>query len=317
MALVDFSKEIKHRLIDAYRQDLEAFYAELIPKRLVLTDYTRHRGLDISVITKNLPNIKFYPSTIVKSIISSIHDTGEANMSGRLLTRSAIAKTLAKQLKEDGLTQTGALLKSKLDLVRSTYKRALTQLSEGYTLTYHVRNTEAKVSYKMPAALRKELDTSALQDMVFANAVEDVLEQMFTYKGKKRNINKTTTKLNPKLKMPHIVEQEPLLLSNIPDIRQLNAMLWQYVKRNMGTPRLNWRTGRLAKSYEITQIKQQRDGVHLYFKYMNFPYRNAFEPGGFQYKPGRSPTELGDISIRQLLVNRFNIKARIYTESVR
>lgn len=317
MALIDFSKEIKLKLIESYKADLEAFYRDLIPKRLVLTDYTRHRGLDISVIAKNLPNVKFYESTSVRNIISSIHDTGEANMAGRVLTRSAIAKSLAKKLKEDGLTHTGRLLTSKLDLVKSTYSKALKQLSEGYTLTYYVRNTEAKVTYKAPAALRKEPNTSILADMVFSNAVEDIMEQMFTYKGKKRNINKTTTKLNPKLKMPRIIEDEPLLLSNIPDIRQLNSMLWQYIKRNMGTPRLNWRTGRLAKSYEITQIKEQRDGVHLYFKYMNFPYRNAFEPGGFQYKPGRSPTGLGDVSIRQMLVNRFKVKAKIFTESVR
>ena len=318
MALVDFSREIQGKLIDSYREALQEFFDELIPKRLVLTDYSRHRGIDIHLLSANLPDITFYPTVTQNAIISSIYrDNGQLNMGGKVLTRYAIAKNLAKQLGSVGLQASTTLLASKLPQIKQTYARALAHMSNSFKMSYSVQGRKATVNYTAPAVLRYEPDISALSDLVFSNATDDILAGFRHSRKKKVNIPKRTTVIKPKLRLPSIREDYPTLLSKLPDISSLNTILWQYVKRNMGTPRLNWRTGRLAKSYEITKLYETRKGIQVYFRYMNFPYREVFEPGGSMYKFNRSPTDLGRVSIRQLLVERFKIQAQIHAESLR
>lgn len=88
----------------------------------------------------------------------------------------------------------------------------------------------------------------------------------------------------------------------------LNVTLQKYIKDRMGTEgRLNYVTGRLAASADVTSLEEATgDGmVSLYFTYMTYPYA-TFERGGKQYRPGREPSELIDLAINDALADILN-----------
>lgn len=82
----------------------------------------------------------------------------------------------------------------------------------------------------------------------------------------------------------------------------LNLVLYKYVQALMGKEgRLVNRTGRLAHSGEVVEIKQVgTEKVSFMFKYMTYPYA-VFEPGGRMGSVERSPKELFTQAIRDAL----------------
>lgn len=95
----------------------------------------------------------------------------------------------------------------------------------------------------------------------------------------------------------------------------LNDGLKEKIKENMGDGSsesiLNFRTGRLASSFKVTAISQERSGaITAFFTYMKYPYI-TFGPGGAQQYPrSRDPRILGDKSIRELAVNKISARLR-------
>lgn len=95
----------------------------------------------------------------------------------------------------------------------------------------------------------------------------------------------------------------------------LNDGLARQIKLNMGdgseTTVLNYRTGRLANSFKVTALSQERSGaITAFFTYMKYPYI-TFGPGGAQQQPrSRDPRLLGDKSIRELAVNKISTRLR-------
>lgn len=78
----------------------------------------------------------------------------------------------------------------------------------------------------------------------------------------------------------------------------LNEVLPQIVAENMGSPRLNYRTGRFASSVRVTDIHRTKKGVpSIGYTYMKNPYQ-TFEPGFAQGSKDRDPRTLIDLSIR-------------------
>ena len=61
---------------------------------------------------------------------------------------------------------------------------------------------------------------------------------------------------------------------------------------------LNYRTGRLANSVNITTFNLKTSSV--YFSYMHYPYQ-TFEPGFKQYKKGRDPRDIFSNAIAEAL----------------
>jgi hypothetical protein len=94
--------------------------------------------------------------------------------------------------------------------------------------------------------------------------------------------------------------QSPLQL-----IKALNSQLPKRVAANMGTPKLNFRTGRFASSTHITDIQQTRTGMmSIGYSYQLNPY-DVFEMGRGKdpwKTPERDPRKIIDESIRELMV---------------
>jgi len=86
---------------------------------------------------------------------------------------------------------------------------------------------------------------------------------------------------------------------NLPKfMAMLNEVLPQIVADNMGSPRLNYRSGRFASSVRVTDIHRTRKGVpSIGYTYMKNPYQ-TFEPGFAQGTKDRDPRTLIDLSIR-------------------
>jgi hypothetical protein len=71
----------------------------------------------------------------------------------------------------------------------------------------------------------------------------------------------------------------------------------------MGSPRLNFRTGRFANSVRVTDIGQTKVGQSIGYTYQTNPYQ-VFEMGKGRdpwSTPDRDPRPLIDMSIRQIM----------------
>lgn len=89
--------------------------------------------------------------------------------------------------------------------------------------------------------------------------------------------------------------QSPIALRNL-----LNEALPQTVAKNMGSPALNFRTGRFANSARVDMVHQgARGGIGIDYTYMLNPYQ-TFEPGFKQGSTQRDPRKIIGESIREL-----------------
>jgi hypothetical protein len=94
----------------------------------------------------------------------------------------------------------------------------------------------------------------------------------------------------------------------------IKSQLPQTVAKNMGDPRLNYRSGRFASSVNITDVTQTPQGFpSVGYTYMKGPYQ-TFEPGYAQGSKDRDPRKLIDASIRELAA-QYAI-GRFYTRRV-
>ncbi len=83
------------------------------------------------------------------------------------------------------------------------------------------------------------------------------------------------------------------------------------IKHNMGTPRLNNRTGRFAESARVQNATIDGNGtIRLPYTYMKYPYQ-TFEPGFAQGSLARDPKTLISKSIRELAQTIVGAKLRI------
>lgn len=96
----------------------------------------------------------------------------------------------------------------------------------------------------------------------------------------------------------------------------INAKLFETVKNNMGDGDrrdiLNFREGRLARSFSVTAISSARTGaLTAFFTYLKYPYA-TFSPGGVQRKPAtRNPKFLGEKSIREIAAKHISTRLRV------
>lgn len=95
----------------------------------------------------------------------------------------------------------------------------------------------------------------------------------------------------------------------------LNLALAQQIQRNMGTGTskniLNYRSGRLAESAEVTRMSQSREGmITAFYTYMRNPYGTFSEGGAQSNPPSRDPKLLISKSIREVLATQVNNRLR-------
>jgi len=101
----------------------------------------------------------------------------------------------------------------------------------------------------------------------------------------------------------------PISLMNL-----INARLHDVIRKNMGSPALNYQTGRFARSVRVTNISQTRQQqMTAFYTYMKSPYQ-TFERGYAQGSTQRDPRLLISKSIReaaaQIMGARFDIRTR-------
>lgn len=90
----------------------------------------------------------------------------------------------------------------------------------------------------------------------------------------------------------------------------LNQKLHDQIQQNMGSPRLNYKTGRFAKSAKVTNMTISRQGmITAFYTYMKYPYQ-TFEPGYAQGSIQRDPKTLISKSIREIAVTLVGNRLR-------
>lgn len=153
----------------------------------------------------------------------------------------------------------------------------------------------------------------------------DILDPKKTQKKSKTNSKSRPKKLRntaPKMRKPRKTRQRApssgatrgVSSSPLELIAILNEQLPNTVAKNMGSPRLNYRTGRFASSVNVTDIALTAKGFpSIGYTYMRYPYE-TFEPGNLQGSVDRDPRKLIDVSIREIAA-QFAI-GRFYTRRV-
>jgi hypothetical protein len=90
----------------------------------------------------------------------------------------------------------------------------------------------------------------------------------------------------------------------------INSQLHDQIKKNMGTPALNYQSGRFAKSARVEKMSESRAGmITAFYSYMKNPYQ-TFEPGFKQGSEARNPKTLISKSIREIAATQVGNRLR-------
>lgn len=120
---------------------------------------------------------------------------------------------------------------------------------------------------------------------------------------------RATTSGRSKARTKKGVAGSPLAL-----IAEINRKLPETVAKNMGSPALNFRSGRFAASARVTDVIRTPQGYPSFgYTYQKYPYQ-TFEPGFAQGDIDRDPRTLITKSIREIAL-QFAI-GRFYTRRV-
>jgi hypothetical protein len=322
MAISDFSPELLKRLELKMESDIEDHFTA---KTLYISDYSKLNlsSVQLSILRKAIKGSidatyipKLDEETIAAALVKGKPIKYATRNSVVLISDKPLDDEISDYISKKYNGIFGAVNKGSDADIRPQVRRAIDILKKSFEYSLNVEDIRATLNYKtVPKGDVTAEFIAYVSPAITENASDLVFNKVFgtTRYNNTRSISKK--KVKPKIKTPQLLKSTTLdsLGSNIPDISVLNNLLPIYIKNNMGDPRLNYRTGRLASSYKILSLKERKEGITLYFSYMNFPYANAFEPGGYQYRFDRSPTNLGKVSIREMLVQRFkftgNIKA--------
>lgn len=198
-------------------------------------------------------------------------------------------------------------------------------------LIVHDAKVKAQVKETLQSPEFKNTISKMLPEMEqkkgsFISNIVSRIRSVFT--GKKvTNITETSkisgrvgkSKINTKLNTSRGINSEfiiPPALISLTNLQNLiNTNLHDYIKDQMGdgssSSLLNYRTGRLAKSFEVTGIAQSRDGaLSAFFTYMKYPYA-TFSKGGLQSDPAsRDPILLGQRAIRKMAMEIMDTRLR-------
>ena len=133
--------------------------------------------------------------------------------------------------------------------------------------------------------------------------------------NKKQKVNtKVSANVSIKLPKPRAtpIRNTAGQFTSIPKIlNMLRSQITLRVSKNMRTPRLNYRTGRFARSVKINSVSRSDKGNWtITYSYMTYPYQ-TFEPGYAQGSVRRDPRSLITLSIRELVAKEIgdNFKA--------
>lgn len=122
-----------------------------------------------------------------------------------------------------------------------------------------------------------------------------------TFKGKS-TVSIAAGAALPSAKKGRSAKSRKTNVSSVPFamIDVFNRKLPETLKKNMGSPRLNYRTGRFSESVRVTDVVQTKKGYPSFgYTYQTNPYQ-TFEPGYNQGSQERDPRKLIDASMREI-----------------
>lgn len=132
----------------------------------------------------------------------------------------------------------------------------------------------------------------------------------------KNNVKGSGAKPLPKLNVPVINQFRPRssdgkFVSLVNIVNLINLQLADKIRQNMGSPRLNYRTGRFSQSAQVLPASVDKDGaIRLPYTYLKSPYQ-TFEVGFSRGSAARDPRVVISESIRELAVRQVAAKLRI------
>jgi len=128
-----------------------------------------------------------------------------------------------------------------------------------------------------------------------------------------RSIRNELSKSNPK---PIKITEDKVKAISLIDLQSLiNDSLFEQIRKNMGKGErldvLNFRTGRFARSAQVTRMTMSREGaITAFYDYMKNPYA-TFSEGGKQSRPRtRDPKLLISKSIREIAATKIGNRLR-------
>lgn len=125
-------------------------------------------------------------------------------------------------------------------------------------------------------------------------------------KGKGKTSTKRATA--PKKMTPAVSNMKQDALNPVSIKNLINSMLPEELLNQMGSPRLNNRTGRFRTSARVTNVVLgPRGGLNIDYTYQLNPYQ-TFEPGGAQGSTDRDPRALIGLSIREIAQDLIGAK---------
>lgn len=293
-------------------------------------------GLNKPKYTKILANIK-KDFTQGKQLYMNIelqairNDLGTGNQDANEVTKGLrIISTLRNLIDNVTFSRSGSLL-SKPDGI-SSVKEIEKQLNNLISkiqkyeqqiinmLAYTMSNPESYIlTLKSSDSLKEYLTDSMIEILKTGKSVKSIKVDrknilLHTIESKKQSIG-STKKLQQLVKVQKKeVDNLQKTISKGTKLRNLsgqftsltslqillNQRLHDQIKSNMGSPRLNYKTGRFAKSAEVTSLSVSRQGmITAFYTYMKYPYQ-TFEPGYEQGSIQRNPKELISRSIREI-----------------
>lgn len=188
-----------------------------------------------------------------------------------------------------------------------------TLISQSHSNSLEEKIGNAVIEYLKPRIRVKNGKVVIRIDSKFVNTVLKSAGVTTTHFPKSASKSKATIQEKPRVR---VKPGEKVL----PDVRSflgiLNQKLSSQVAKNMGSPRLNYRTGRFAQSTRVTGIAEDRDGLpNIDYTYMRYPYEVFEFPGSgspLALQGQRDPRDLIDKSIRDIMasfaITRFSTR---------
>lgn len=163
-------------------------------------------------------------------------------------------------------------------------------------------------------SLRKDLKKTTI-DTKLNLSKKTTKKKSVKAKVKRETVKKTAVKkISNNKVLATKARKRTSAISNVALLAAINRKLPQTVAKNMGTPKLNYRSGRFANSVQATDVATTPQGYpSIGYTYQLRPYQ-VFEPGFKQGSAERDPRKLIDASIREIALEL--IVGRFYTRRV-
>lgn len=291
-------------------------------------DPVAHKSLKSLVSDPNVfivGSSAFADRVLRKEVRTFLESTKSLNSKDKIhgsFTSSASADS--PQASVSAFVSRGVLDTSKVNTLKSIQQTIYHKVGPGSKLNatmVHLVESYGTVNLTMLGnAFEKHMKT-VVKDIDMDFLGEGTLDHIFDVLRGKKPANKSKTTRRKQAQGPGSVKvrknatamvrrKSGRNMSVLTLMNSINRKLPAQIKKNMGSPRLNWRTGRFAHSARVTNISK---GHEIRYSYMKNPYA-VFEMGALGSArlatPARDPRSIISLSIREIAATMTDQKFR-------